>query len=103
MDWVNWNAAAPSGGTGPDAASAGSYYLYTEASLNGATNAVVDGNPQKRAYLEATFDFTGEFDVSYPIARVWVHIPMLQRHAQHKILFQFVRPINNLVDVPPRP
>ncbi len=56
LDWTRTNTTTPSSDTGPSAAASGSYYLFIEASTFGT------GFPEKRAYLEATFDFTGEFD-----------------------------------------
>ncbi len=51
FDWTRISGTTPSPGTGPDAASDGSYYLYIEA----------DGHndPPKDAIIEATFDFSG--------------------------------------------
>ena len=61
IDWTLQSNQTPSGSTGPDAASDGSQYLYTEAS----TNVSPPGNPNKSAYLiSPCFDFSNHEDAS---------------------------------------
>ena len=53
IDWTLTNARTPSNGTGPESANDGSYYLFVEASGNGA------GYPDKQAILTSPcFDLT---------------------------------------------
>jgi len=56
MDWTRDQNGTPSGGTGPASGTGGgaTWHMFTE--VSGANS------PNKRAYLEAEFDFTGEFN-----------------------------------------
>ncbi len=54
IDWTRDSGGTPSTSTGPSAGSGSTWYVFIEASA--------PNNPSKRAYLENTFDFTGEFN-----------------------------------------
>lgn len=59
IDWTSQSGTTLSGGTGPDTASNGIQYLYTEAS----TNVTPQGSPNKNAYLiSPCFNFDGYED-----------------------------------------
>ncbi len=54
LDWTVLSGSTPSGNTGPNAANAGTYYIYVEASGNGT------GYPNKRAIINSPcFDLRG--------------------------------------------
>jgi len=61
IDWTRQSGGTPSNNTGPTAASVGSFYLFTEAS----------GNNNSTAILELDFDFTG---ISNPVLSFDYHM-----------------------------
>lgn len=63
MDWTRNSGGTPSNNTGPSGANGGNWYMYTEASN--------PNNPSMAAYLEATFDFTGQ---TYPVLTFYYHM-----------------------------
>ncbi len=63
FDWSTNTGSTPSNNTGPDGAHSGSTYIYTEVSN--------PNYPARRAYLEATFDFTG---VTNPVFEFYYHM-----------------------------
>ncbi|GAB3339767.1 hypothetical protein GCM10027429_26580 [Marivirga atlantica] len=59
-NWTRDSGGTPSSGTGPSSGSAGSYYVYLEASGNGT------GFPNKTAYLNSPcFDLSAESEASF--------------------------------------
>jgi hypothetical protein len=54
MDWKRDQAGTPSRGTGPAVGNGSAWFIYTEVSGTNLLN--------KRSYLEAEFDFTGELN-----------------------------------------
>lgn len=60
INWTRDSSGTPSNGTGPSSGSAGSFYMYVEASGNG------NGYPNKRAILNSPcFDLMGETEASF--------------------------------------
>ncbi|MBL4663662.1 MAG: M36 family metallopeptidase [Flavobacteriaceae bacterium] len=60
IDWTRDSGGTPSSNTGPSSGSAGSFYMYVEASVNGT------GYPNKRAILNSPcIDLTSESEASF--------------------------------------